>query len=265
MSSQGDSGFSDRRVVDRHPCAADHFRLAGLVGGRAGLMLRTRRNHGSITTQGVRAHGASHVLARHRTRGGVAVGVYHWLWLARGRRRTATRSRRAARLPSPPTRCPPCRSTEWPGPRSSSATPSTSAVPSPPPGRPARRREQHRAAVQLPGLRPDHRHLLSFAPSFNAQVRAIAVSPDKKILYVGGQFTQVNGANRYRLVAFDLTKSPATVLTSFTATTDASVYGLAATREPGCTRSASSPRSTTARERVPSPSTAAPVSCCRSR
>ena len=57
----------------------------------------------------------------------------------------------------------------------------------------------------------------------------MAVSPDKKILYVGGQFTQVNGSNRYRLVAFDLTKSPATVLTSFTATTDASVYGLTAT------------------------------------
>lgn len=72
-------------------------------------------------------------------------------------------------------------------------------------------------------------NLLPFAPAFNSQVRALAVSPDKKILYVGGQFTQVNGSNRYRLVAFDLTKSPATVLTSFTATTDASVYGLAAT------------------------------------
>ena len=72
-------------------------------------------------------------------------------------------------------------------------------------------------------------NLQSFAPSFNSQVRAMAVSPDKKILYVGGQFTQVNGSNRYRLVAFDLTKSPATVLTSFTATTDASVYGLTAT------------------------------------
>ena len=72
-------------------------------------------------------------------------------------------------------------------------------------------------------------NLLPFAPAFDAQVNALAVSPDKKILYVGGLFTKVNGANRYRLVAFDLTKSPAVVLTSFTATMDASVYGLAAT------------------------------------
>ena len=35
--------------------------------------------------------------------------------------------------------------------------------------------------------------LLPFAPTFNAPILALAVSPDQKILYVGGQFTQVNG------------------------------------------------------------------------
>ena len=44
----------------------------------------------------------------------------------------------------------------------------------------------------------------NFAPSFNAQVRSLAVSPDQQTLYVGGQFTQVNGVNRYRIVAFNL-------------------------------------------------------------
>ena len=112
--------------------------------------------------------------------------------------------------------------------------------------------------------------LTSFVPTFNAPVLALAVSPDQKVLYVGGQFTQVNGANRYRLVAFDLTKSPVALLSSFTATMDASVYGLAATYGPTTAETrlfavALSPRSITPRERTPSQSRAAPALCSRSR
>ncbi len=69
--------------------------------------------------------------------------------------------------------------------------------------------------------------LLPFAPAFNAQIRTMATSPDQKTLYVGGQFTQVDGVNRYRLIAFDVATGAA--INTFTATTDASVYGLAAT------------------------------------
>ncbi|GAA1426488.1 hypothetical protein GCM10009616_01170 [Microlunatus lacustris] len=45
--------------------------------------------------------------------------------------------------------------------------------------------------------------LTSFAPSFNAQIRSIAVSPDQTRLYVGGEFTSVNGQTRRRIAAFD--------------------------------------------------------------
>ena len=46
--------------------------------------------------------------------------------------------------------------------------------------------------------------ITSFAPSFNAQVKDLAVSPDHSTLFVAGQFTQVDGNNRYRLAAFDI-------------------------------------------------------------
>ncbi|HEY0951630.1 PKD domain-containing protein [Nocardioides sp.] len=45
----------------------------------------------------------------------------------------------------------------------------------------------------------------SFAPSFNAQVRAIAVSPDRSRLYVGGDFTTIDGISHRRIAAFDAT------------------------------------------------------------
>ncbi|MDP3894954.1 PKD domain-containing protein [Nocardioides sp.] len=45
----------------------------------------------------------------------------------------------------------------------------------------------------------------SFAPTFNAQVRAIAVSPDQTRIYVGGDFTSVNGTSRRRIAAFNAT------------------------------------------------------------
>jgi PKD repeat protein len=42
----------------------------------------------------------------------------------------------------------------------------------------------------------------SFAPALNGQVKELALSPDKSILYVAGQFTTINGVNRYRVAAF---------------------------------------------------------------
>jgi len=46
--------------------------------------------------------------------------------------------------------------------------------------------------------------MTSFAPTLNGQVLAVAVSPDHKRLYVGGEFTVVNGASRLRFAAFDV-------------------------------------------------------------
>ena len=46
--------------------------------------------------------------------------------------------------------------------------------------------------------------LLSYTGTFNGQIRALAVSPDKTRLYVGGEFTTVNGSARQRLAAFSL-------------------------------------------------------------
>jgi PKD repeat protein len=43
----------------------------------------------------------------------------------------------------------------------------------------------------------------SFRPTLNGQVLTIAASPDGSRVYVGGDFTTVNGSNRHRLVALD--------------------------------------------------------------
>lgn len=43
--------------------------------------------------------------------------------------------------------------------------------------------------------------IASFAPATNGAVRALAISPDKKTLYLGGEFTKVNGAKRLRFAA----------------------------------------------------------------
>ncbi|MDE9364319.1 PKD domain-containing protein [Luteipulveratus sp. YIM 133132] len=45
--------------------------------------------------------------------------------------------------------------------------------------------------------------LLPFNPSMNSKVYALALSPDKKRLYVGGAFTTVGGVWRSRIAAFD--------------------------------------------------------------
>ena len=46
--------------------------------------------------------------------------------------------------------------------------------------------------------------ITTFAPSFNAQVRTVVASPDGTRLYVGGDFTSVNGVSRSRIAAFDV-------------------------------------------------------------
>ncbi len=43
----------------------------------------------------------------------------------------------------------------------------------------------------------------TFAPTLNGQVQTVAASPDGTRLYVGGEFTSVNGVNRYRVAAFN--------------------------------------------------------------
>ncbi|MFN8024221.1 MAG: PKD domain-containing protein [Acidimicrobiales bacterium] len=46
--------------------------------------------------------------------------------------------------------------------------------------------------------------ITTFAPSFNAQVRTVVASADGTRLYVGGDFTSVNGVSRSRIAAFDI-------------------------------------------------------------
>ena len=43
----------------------------------------------------------------------------------------------------------------------------------------------------------------TFAPNFNQQVTAVAVSPDGSQVYVGGEFTQLNGQQQRRFAAFN--------------------------------------------------------------
>ncbi|SDO31354.1 PKD repeat-containing protein [Nakamurella panacisegetis] len=45
----------------------------------------------------------------------------------------------------------------------------------------------------------------TFAPVLNGQVKAVALSPDGSRLYIGGDFTTVNGQPRSRIAAFDTT------------------------------------------------------------
>ncbi|MDT4928025.1 MAG: hypothetical protein QOF92_892 [Pseudonocardiales bacterium] len=69
----------------------------------------------------------------------------------------------------------------------------------------------------------------SFAPSMNAEVKAITVSPDGSRVYVGGNFTQANGVNRFRIAAYST--STGALLTSFTPSLDAAVYSISATND----------------------------------
>ncbi|MGN6427593.1 MAG: PKD domain-containing protein [Leifsonia sp.] len=67
----------------------------------------------------------------------------------------------------------------------------------------------------------------SFNPAPNAQVKAFAVSPDGSRLYVGGSFTTIGGATRYRLAAFNT--ATGALITSFVPIINATVNGIVAT------------------------------------
>jgi PKD repeat protein len=67
----------------------------------------------------------------------------------------------------------------------------------------------------------------TFAPSLNGQVKALAVSPDGKRLYVGGAFTTANGANRYRIAAYNI--STGALDTTWAPALDAAVNSITVT------------------------------------
>lgn len=67
----------------------------------------------------------------------------------------------------------------------------------------------------------------SWAPNPNAQVRAVAVSPDGSRVYVGGNFTQIAGVARYRIAAFDT--ATGALITSFNAGVNSQVRAIVAT------------------------------------
>lgn len=66
----------------------------------------------------------------------------------------------------------------------------------------------------------------SFAPDLNGQVLALAVSPDRTRLYVGGDFTQANGQTRSRVAAYNLTNG--TLVSGFAPLASYSVRAIAA-------------------------------------
>ena len=73
--------------------------------------------------------------------------------------------------------------------------------------------------------------MTSWAPSANGVVRRFAVSPDKKRLYVAGDFTAVDGQDRNRVAAFDISAGNGlgSLVNGFAPAAGAPVYGLAAT------------------------------------
>ncbi|MFE5790791.1 LamG-like jellyroll fold domain-containing protein [Rhodococcus erythropolis] len=70
----------------------------------------------------------------------------------------------------------------------------------------------------------DTGELLPWAPALNGQGRALEASADGKTVFIGGDFTNVSGVNRYRLAAVDpVTGAP---LPKMTAALDAGVRAL---------------------------------------
>lgn len=67
--------------------------------------------------------------------------------------------------------------------------------------------------------------LSSFAPSLNGQALSIAASPDGSRIYVGGEFTTVNGVSRSRIAA--LNASDGSVISSFNPRVGGTVRALA--------------------------------------
>ena len=68
--------------------------------------------------------------------------------------------------------------------------------------------------------------ITSFDPVINAQVTIVRGSPDGKTVYVGGDFTSVNGVGQYRIAAFDVATGS---LLPFSAGTDARVNAIVPT------------------------------------
>jgi PKD repeat protein len=69
--------------------------------------------------------------------------------------------------------------------------------------------------------------ITSFAPTLNSQAKAVTASPDGTRIYVGGQFTAVNGTNRFRIVALNPTTGA--VIPTFNAQLDYTVNDIVAT------------------------------------
>ena len=67
----------------------------------------------------------------------------------------------------------------------------------------------------------------SWAPTTNGEVRVVTASPDGSRIYVGGNFTSVNGQTKNRIVALNPTTGA--IIQSFAAVSDASVRAIVAT------------------------------------
>jgi PKD repeat protein len=71
--------------------------------------------------------------------------------------------------------------------------------------------------------------MTSFAPNLNGQVRAVTASPDGSRIYVGGDFTTVNGVTKSRIAAFST--ADGSLITSFDANANATVRAIVATSD----------------------------------
>ncbi|MFT4233812.1 MAG: PKD domain-containing protein [Microbacterium sp.] len=69
--------------------------------------------------------------------------------------------------------------------------------------------------------------MTSFAPTINGQVLSVAASPDGSRLYIGGDFTEIDGSKRNRIAAFDT--ATGALVSSFAPSVNASVRGVVAT------------------------------------
>ncbi|MDT3329634.1 PKD domain-containing protein [Microbacterium sp. KSW-18] len=71
-------------------------------------------------------------------------------------------------------------------------------------------------------------NLKPFAPQVNGVIKSIAASPDGRRIYIGGSFSQVNGATRYNFAALDA--SSGALIAGFAPSVGGSgVYGIVAT------------------------------------
>ena len=69
----------------------------------------------------------------------------------------------------------------------------------------------------------------TFVPNLNAQALSLAAPPDGSRIYVGGDFTTVNGTSRSRIAALNPTTGA--LLTTFDARADSSVAAIVATSD----------------------------------